>query len=255
MCPVRTELVREPLVQGWNRNVEATVNSIQADQPDPNNRFFRDEFLPATQAIVTLGLLLVKFDVHPEWFQPLIDVLIEGFEESRRHNRGGSAYSPRPNDTLPWWQPGFEIYMSLHAIATYAVFRRCLKYLPVVSRRFVVPLDIDNYPTPQTPILFWPFTSSPISESEFSRGRAPYYWKERISVWSSYFGSYEQYLSASCQLEFILEFNSWLGTNPLNDNAVAGYLKNRTQGQESWIQSRPVCLSSSRIRTHGGSIL
>lgn len=225
------ELAREPLVQAWNRNIEVSANSIQSDAPDPNNQFFRDEFLPATQAIVTLALLLVKFDVHPEWFPSLIDVLVEGFEESRRHNRGGSVYSVRRSDTLQWWRPGFEIYVCLHAIAIYIVLRKRAKYLPTILQGFVTPLDLDNYPAPKSPILFWPFNVSPIAEPELQRGRAPYYWNHRISSWSSYFGGYEKYLSASCQLEFILEFNSWLCQNPLNDNAVAGYLKTAIKDQ------------------------
>ena len=45
-------------------------------------------------------------------------------------------------------------------------------------------------------------------------GRTNALWEERIrGAWPSYFGSYEAYLAAALQLEFILDFNSYVHIN------------------------------------------
>jgi hypothetical protein len=59
---------------------------------------------------------------------------------------------------------------------------------------------------------------------ELMQGRSAFFWKERISTsWGAYFGTYEKYIAAACQLELLLEFNSYLG-NSVNENELKKWL-------------------------------
>src|SRR5205085_6014828 len=57
-------------------------------------------------------------------------------------------------------------------------------------------------------------------------GRSTYYWNERLSAsWGKYFGTYEKFLGPACEVEFLLEFNSYLGTNHINDANIKRWLE------------------------------
>jgi hypothetical protein len=74
--------------------------------------------------------------------------------------------------------------------------------------------------------LFWPFYPSPFTSGEFDHGRALYFWKQRIgAAWMKYFGNVSKFVAASYQLEFLLEFNSYLGMNTPKDPAFGEWLK------------------------------
>ncbi len=60
------------------------------------------------------------------------------------------------------------------------------------------------------PLLFWPFSDS-LRLLDMKGGRNRALWSERIQeAWPSYFGTAENFLAAASQLEFILEFNSYV---------------------------------------------
>ena len=68
------EIMRESLVDGWDKlSVRGGVAS-----PDVNeftkqvSAFYRDEFLPVLQSLGTIGLLIAKYDLQVEWFQPIV---------------------------------------------------------------------------------------------------------------------------------------------------------------------------------------
>ena len=66
-------------------------------------------------------------------------------------------------------------------------------------------------------MLFWPLPPD-MFDKELLQGRSAFFWQERISTsWGSYFGTFEKYIAAACQLELLLEFNSYLG-NSVNDD-------------------------------------
>jgi hypothetical protein len=57
------------------------------------------------------------------------------------------------------------------------------------------------------------------------QGRSAFFWKERISTsWGSYFGAYDKFIAAACQLELLLEFNSHLATNSIRDTGFQEWL-------------------------------
>lgn len=221
------ELVRESLVEAWTRQqvAESFLPDLQKYASELVD-FFRDEYLPSIQSIVTVAILIIKYDHDSEWLQIIVEVLLEAFEESRKLQRLKSAHLTQHTDTLQWWRPGFEIYIGLKTVAVYATMRNRPKFIAGVIRRLVVPLSIDNYEHPRTPVLFWPFQAHMFAGNELLQGRATFLWNERISsFWGSQFGSYEKFLAASCELEFLLEFNSHLGTNSVRDQQLKKWIE------------------------------
>jgi hypothetical protein len=92
--------------------------------------------------------------------------------------------------------------------------------------QIVERLTIDDRREVNTPLLFWPLPPNIFVENELIGGRSSFYWKDRISsFWGSYFGTYEKFLGASCELEFVLELNSYLGTNTVNDSKIQASLE------------------------------
>jgi len=212
--------MRESLVEGWTRYDIAQPGFPQDLQQygAQLDGFFRDEFLPSIQSIVSMGILIIKYDFQTEWLQCIVSALLEAFEESRDLERLKSAYLAQQTKSLLWWRPGFELYVAIKTIAVFAVLRDKPRFLPMILQRLVVPLSIDHYNHSKTPILFWPFYAQMFLANELLQGRAVFVWHERISnFWGSYFGTYEKFLAASCELEFLLEFNSHLGTNSAKD--------------------------------------
>jgi hypothetical protein len=175
------ELARESLVDGWDevrgQSRPGDIEKFTADLVSG----FRDEFFPSLQAVVELGLLIVKNEGEDEWFSAAIDVLIDALEASRGLNWLKSSYMLQRPDLLPWWKPAFDIYTGIRAIAAYAVLRNRLKYLGSILPRTVSPITIDDRVLDKSPILFWPFGDVSFLEGWHIQGRAAFLWKERVA--------------------------------------------------------------------------
>ena len=221
------EIVRESLIESWDKHDITASFSPAFDiqkYAEEINDFYRDEFSPSLQAMVSLGIFIIKYDFHGEWLNSIVNVLLEGFEKCRSLQRLKSAHFAQLAK-LSWWRPAFEAFIALKTIAIYAVLRDRPRFLDVVLQRFVVPLSIDNQPAPEIPVLFWPFRVSMFMADTLQEGRATFLWNDRIaSLWGEYFGNVEQFLGAACQLEFLLEFNSHLGINPSKDPQLQQWL-------------------------------
>jgi hypothetical protein len=226
------ELARESLVEGWD-NLSAREEGLPADPRkyvSEVNSFFRDEFLPSLQSVVTLGLLTIKYDFEIGWLQSVVDGLVEAFEASGGLQRLKSGYVIQEPGSLGWWRPAFEVYVAVRCIATYASHRNRLRFLGAVLPRFVDLITATNRRTVKTPVLFWPLPSL-FTGGELNDGRSTFYWKERVSTaWGKYFGSEEKFLRSACELEFLLEFNSYFGTNASNDPKVGDWLEAKARG-------------------------
>jgi hypothetical protein len=219
------ELARESLVEGWDR-VGARGPGLPSDIEQFNaqlNDFFRDEFVPSLQSIVALGLLTIKYRCEFSWLDGLVDLLIESFDASRGLQRLKSGQVIQEG-SLAWWRPAFEIYLGLRVIATYAISRNRLEFLKCLLPRYVTRLTVDDISKTETPVLFWPIPNV-FQAGELRAGRSSYFWNERISaVWGKRFGNFERFLSAALQLEFLLEFNSYIGTNAPGDSKIRRWL-------------------------------
>ncbi len=226
------ELARESLVQGWD-DLSMRGPGIP---PDPKeyvsevNGFFRDEFLPSLQSVVTLGLLVVKYDSEVSWLLAVVETLLETFEASRGLQRLKSGHVIQQPDSLPWWRPALEVYVAIRCLATYALSRNRPRFLGPILPQFVARIAIDDRQTPKTPVLFWPLPDLH-SGGQLNDGRSPFYWKERISTaWGEYFGTYEKFLGPACELEFLLELNSYLGTDAIKEPKIKQWLEIGSRG-------------------------
>jgi hypothetical protein len=222
------ELARESLVEGWD-NLNAGRPGFPSNVPEhvsAVNDFFRDEFLPSLQSVVSLALLVIKYDFQPDWLQAVFEILLEAFDASRDVQLLKSGYVIQEPNSLRWWRPAFEIYVASRCLATYALSRNRPRFLGVVLPRFIARITVDNQRSLKTPVLFWPLPPDPFPGGELNEGRNAFYWKERISgSWVKYFGTYEKFLGPACELEFLIEFNSYLGTNSINDAGIQRWLE------------------------------
>jgi hypothetical protein len=215
------EMAREPLIDGWdNLNVrEATGPSDPALPAKEIGDFFRDQFLPSLQSVVELATLGIKYEANIDsWLAPLIDLLIDAFDAWRGSNWLSDSRITEQEISLKWWEPAFEVYLAVRTVAIYAVARRRLAYLGKILPRTVPFISIGDRVATRAPILFWPFWGLDFTSGEFNQGRSSYYWKIRIaSSWGKLFGTFDKFLGASSQLEFLLELNSYFGNNTLRN--------------------------------------
>src|SRR5258708_2848200 len=81
------ELCRETLVEGW----DAAEIPVPADELiqffSKLNDFRTNQFFPALDAVVELGLLGIKHNVNSEWLGAVVDLLVEAFNASQRLTR------------------------------------------------------------------------------------------------------------------------------------------------------------------------
>ena len=220
------ELIRESLVEGWNKqDIRQPFPQDLKASASALGDFFRDEYLPALQSLVSACLTLIKHNGKQEWLVSAVQMLTEAFEESRDLRRLKSDYYRQLTGTLQWWRPAFEVFVAFRCIATYAVMRDRPRFLTPLLQCLVRPIRIDDHETNRLPMLFWPLPSDMFNNRELLQGRSAFFWKERISTsWGSYFGTFEKYIAAACQLELLLEFNSYLG-NSVNEDVLKKWLE------------------------------
>jgi hypothetical protein len=102
--------------------------------------------------------------------------------------------------------------------------------LGAVLPRFIARISVDDRQAAKTPVLFWPLPNL-FTGGELNDGRSTFYWKERVSTaWGKYFGTYEKFLGPACELEFLLELNSYLGTDTINDPKIKQWLEANSRG-------------------------
>jgi hypothetical protein len=101
--------------------------------------------------------------------------------------------------------PALEAFIGFRILAYYAIKRERYQFLRNPLKRRVQP--IGSQTGVLRPILFWPLRIV----STGPEGPIALFWERRIkSAWSVYFRSHVDYVVAACQLEFVLEFNSYL---------------------------------------------
>jgi hypothetical protein len=207
------EMVREPLVEKWD-TLESIGPGAAIDvsaQIANRREIYRDEFTPALDSTVELGLQVIKFDASIEWFSLVVDRLIEAFEGSREMEKMlAGGVMAQGAGTVPFARPAYDVYLGIRTLATYAVRRERFRFLKEILPRFVRFLTRGDSSQVRVPLVFWPF-SGVAGLPDMRNGRNEALWKEHIhSAWGQYFGSFNIFLAAASRLEFILEFNSYI---------------------------------------------
>jgi hypothetical protein len=228
------ELCRETLVEGWDSTETSVPAADLARFFSTVSDFRTNQFLPALDSVVELGLLGIKHNVSGPWLGAVVELLIESFNASQRLVRF-QMHGVVKIEQFPyhWWRPAFDIYVGLRVLANYAVLRNKLHFLGVILPHIVkCVLGNPMFKEAKAPMILWPFRAISFEPGELKAGRAQYFWKDRVaSTWGSYFGTLENFFTATSQLELLLEFNSFLGTNQMQDEQYQALLTETNLGQ------------------------
>lgn len=218
------EIARESLVDGLDAR---EVNSEIAPSDPPvwhseTTQFFVDQFFPALDGLVEIGLLLIKYGQPPiSLLTPLVDLLQETFENSRPMWRLHNQLLQSTDSSLTFWKPAYRTWVGLRVLATYAVHRQRYTYLSVLLHRYLRMFTLDNQSKVEHPALFWPFSG--IGKfPDMNAGRNTALWNDHVrAAWGSYFATLDRFHHAAMQLEFVLEFNSYLFEGDLQDPKIS----------------------------------
>lgn len=206
------EMARQILVEKWGLLLQQgrrTPYGVAVVDKQVLVDFYRNEFLPAVTSAVDLGIELIRFDGQTTWLGFIAELLVGAFDASseiehlQAVNRAGDM-------SVPFARPAYEVYLGARVLATYAAQRNRLHFLKELLPRYVRVLVPRRSEDARTPFLFWPFRGA-LDLPDMKLGRNQAYWDQRIEeTWGSVFGSEDAFLNATSQLEFILEFNSYL---------------------------------------------
>ncbi len=206
------EMARERLIEKWSPL--KSVGTVDIEKWNSKRaEVYQDEFIPALDSVVDLGLQIVKYDASSEWFAIVVNQLGEAFEVCRGVDlqlanvvvQTGKALTPS------FARPAYDVYVAIRALATYAVMRERFRFLKEVITRYVRFMTPDRWSQVSVPVLFWPFSGIAGFPDMRQGGRNQSFWDAHVhGAWGQFFGSEDKFLSAASQLEFILEFNSYI---------------------------------------------
>lgn len=206
------EMARQILVEKWvfllRRGSRSSYSVTDVDK-QALAEFYRNEFLPALTAVVDLGIEVIRFDGQITWLGFIAELLVGAFDASLEIEHL-QAVNQAGDMSVPFARPAYEVYLGARVLATYAAQRNRLHFLQELLPRYVRVLVPRRFEDEQTPFLFWPFRG-PLDLPDMKLGRNKEYWEQRIEEsWGTTFGSEDAFLKAASQLEFVLEFNSYL---------------------------------------------
>jgi hypothetical protein len=206
------EMVRERIFEKWDSlEVDASGRQLDAGMwTAKRDEIYRDEFIPALDSAVELGLLITKYDASTEWLNLIVSGLIEAFEACRNLDEPRARFIALSPGNVPFARPAYDVYVGIRTLATYAVMRERFRFLKEILHKNVRFLTLEGTSQIYVPIVFWPF-SGVAGLPDMRDGRNVSLWNEHIhGAWGQYFGSFDKFLAAASRLEFILEFNSYL---------------------------------------------
>ncbi len=140
------EMARDRLVNSWEplqfrghglpQSWEGWLVEVQT--------VYKDDFTPALDSVIGLGLEVVRYEAPPEWLSWILALLVEAFDRSRTFDPlKSSTFLERP-DGLLFAQPAYDVYVGVRAIATYCMMRSRFSHLAEVLRTFVRYFTLDN---------------------------------------------------------------------------------------------------------------
>ena len=172
---------------------------------------YQDEFVPALDSTVDLGLQIIKYDASSEWFEIVAKQLREAFEACRGVDRQTANIIATKAGTPSFARPAYDVYVSIRTLATYAVMRNRFHLLKEILPYYVRFITPDGWSQVSVPLLFWPFSGVAGLPDMRQGGRNKSFWDARVhGAWGQFFGSEDKFLSSASQREFVLEFNSYI---------------------------------------------
>ena len=200
------ELFRESLLSSW-RAVSITAKPTE---------IMEASFLPALDCLVESGLLIIKNELGTDALVSVCNLLQETYEF---FHDGQIPQVPLAHGGLPPWQPVFQVFCGVRALAVYSMMRRRYHFLPSIQRRVVRRFMSSYGKEPQIPMVFWPFPSG-MKVLPQNQGWILSLWTECIEkYWGRYFGNVQAYEMAACEYELVVELNSWVGIGKAGEAA------------------------------------
>jgi hypothetical protein len=170
-------------------------------------------FQPALKRLLHASLLLIKFDMYPEWFGHTVDLLVEVFAVCGKLSSLEAVATVLRSDEISQSAIATDLLLGGRLLAAYSTKKEHYQYLSPLLRRLVIPIS-KSTARKRTPFLFWP-----ISRDVPGHDRIAHLWHEVVRpYWLDFFGSERSYLDAACHLEFILHLNSYLATEEPEGN-------------------------------------
>lgn len=169
----------------------------------------RVKFFPAFRRLVELGLMAVKHQISEEWFGEIANLFVEIFDASSDFVglRISDHVDSRPFDIDKYVGSamlGIEVAIGVRIVGTYALKRNRKEYLSPLLKSTVGIVGANN--RQKTPLMFWPFR-----QIEVAAGLISLCWEKRVSnAFGNFFSNQQEFIRAACQLEFILELNSYV---------------------------------------------
>jgi hypothetical protein len=203
------EMTRERLIDKWNPLESVGTVDIEVWNAK-RTEVYQDEFVPALDSTVDSGLQIIKYDATSEWFGLVVNGLREVFEVCRGVDRQTANLVATKAGTPSFARPAYDVYVAIRTLATYAVMRERFHFLREILPHYVRFVTPDGWSQVSVPLLFWPF-SGVAGLPDMQGGRNQSFWDAHVhGAWGQFFGSEDKFLSAASQLEFILEFNSYI---------------------------------------------
>lgn len=227
------EMARQILVEKWGlllqRGSRSPHGVTDADKHAVAD-FYANEFLIALISVADLGIELIRFDGQTTWLGFVVELLVDAFDASSgiEHLQ---ALNQAGDLSVPFARPAYEVYLAARVLATYAVYRNRSHFLQELLPHYVRALQPRRTEDSHEPFLFWPFRGA-LDLPDMKLGRNQEFWQRRVEeTWGALFSSEDAFLNASAQLEFILEFNSYLLVqyrSPETDRFRQNFPKKRT---------------------------
>jgi hypothetical protein len=206
------EVMRERLIDGWNRVDAYSSGAVSLFEIEAQiSEHKHTQFLPALRRSIETGLLLIKHQANEEWFLQITRLLVEAFEDSSRlvrlealeqtlrENRDFDSY-------LGSGMVGQEILLGARILATYAIKRRQNEFVSPLLKSVVKIIGEHN--DRRKSLLLWPLRRG----IPMPGGLISFCWEKRVSrSFLDFFGNADDFLRSACQLEFVLELNSFVG--------------------------------------------
>jgi hypothetical protein len=216
------EMARQGLIEGWDSR--PSDNAFAVVDVDAwiarRTESYKDNFIPALDSTVDMGLQVIRYDGSAEWFEFIMIGLIEAFEACRTLDLQGAHFLASRSGVAGFARPAYDVYTAIRALATYAVSRKRFSFLKGILPKFVRMFTPENRSQTYVPLTFWPFAGV-AGFPDMRDGRNVSLWNAHIQgAWGQYFGIFDKFLAAASQLEFILEFNSYIFSPPVPQSEI-----------------------------------
>jgi hypothetical protein len=207
------ETLRDVLIDDWNKldGFSRSPLEYNAEYKKLALRHKNDIFIPAMSRTVELGMLIIKHDASQPWFASVADTLVDVFESAcSLVGLAGLEEAPVLEEHFERYSgqnlPAIEAWIGARALAAYSMKRRQFRFTSSLIKKFVRMNRLSEVTL--VPLLFWAM----YSRVQMKDSYISFCWSKRVErLWRAYFRNKEEFFQASCELEFVLELNSYVG--------------------------------------------